>query len=175
MYGLIFNNIHSDTYNLIMRSVDRQLLPVRDKTSIKVSGKAGTANFDNNYNNRFITIELGFEFSSLQELQLRKREIAKWLSGYGKLQFDDEPDKYYTGRIYNAISFEQDYQLASFQVVFECDTFAYGSQVNINNVFNDNSHTIDITYNGTAETEQVIKVKNIGSNSINGFKIKIEK
>ncbi len=175
MYGLTFNNTHSDSYGLIMRSVDRQLLPSRDRASVKVTGQAGMVNFDNKYNNRFITIDFGFEFESLEELQAKKRDIAKWLSGEGKLQFDDEPDKYYTGQIFNAISFEQDYELAEFQVVFECYSFAYGNDVTMRTVFQDNNHKLEVNYDGTAETEQVISVKNVGGQYINGFKIKIEK
>lgn len=173
-YGLTFNGTHSNSYDLIMRSNNRQLLPAYSKASVKIPGRIGQINADNSYDNRFLTIDFGFEYDTLEELQSKKRLLAKWLSGSGKLTFDDEPDKSYNGRIYSQIDFEQEYGVAGFTVVFEVDPLATGSTLQVAETITQSGQEIYIPYEGTYETSEVITIKNSGTAVINGFKLLIE-
>lgn len=173
-YGLTFNGTHSNEYGLVMRSENRQLLAAYSKASVKIPGRRGMKNVPNSYDNKFLTIEFGFEYESLEELQALKRKLAKWLSVEGDLVFDDEPDKHYRGRIYNQTDFDQDYAVAGFTVVFEVEPLAYGQAVKIYDNFTEDDHETLITYGGTEEASNVITVKNTGNANIVGFKLLIE-
>lgn len=174
MYGLSFKGVHSNQYNVIMKSDDRPLLPNMNKSSLKIPGMVGQVNNRNGYDNRIITISFSFEFNTLEQLQRQKRDIARWIKGSGVLRFDDEQDKYYEAEVLNSISFTQKYGHCYFQVIFECYPCAYGQTRVINNTITTNNKILNLAYNGTYETTQLITLQNIGTNTVKGFKLIIE-
>lgn len=175
MSGLSFKNIHSSQFDLIMKSLDRTVLPPLIHREITVPGKHGRYDFGKNkYDNRLIPVRFSSVNRDLGSLRKRIRDIAGWLYGEGRLKFDDEPDKYYQAKIYDSIALEQFASLGVFDVTFECEPFAY-SETNTQEVTRTDKTPIFVVNSGTIETPQEITITNTGNKTINGFRIKIIK
>lgn len=128
MSGFMFDNLHSyDDYDIIVNSVNRSFLPGQRKRELMIPGKHGTYDFGNNtYDNIIIPVIIQYIGSSLNDLRLRARDIAAWLSqtSYKKLIFDDEPDKYYLVKIYSDAGLENFFRIGKSSIQFECQPFA---------------------------------------------------
>lgn len=129
MIGFTFNNIHSSTYGIVAKSINRPLLPVLRSRQLVIPGKHGTYDFaDNTYENRTIEVGLKYIGTSFEELRTRARQIAYWLSGVNgnkNLVFDDEPDKYYAGKIYSDVGLQNLFRIGECTIQIECEPFAY--------------------------------------------------
>ena len=138
--GFTFNSIHSRTYGIVAKTINRPLLPSLRKRELIIPGRHGAYDFsDNTYENRIIEVELKYIGTSFTELRTRARTIAAWLSGYNgskNLVFDDEPDKYYVGKIYSAVGLQSLFTIGQCTIQFECEPFAYA-----------NLEEYDVTYN----------------------------
>jgi len=96
------------------------------------------------------------------------REIAYHLSRKAEIRVWNEPNKYYIGRLYNAVNLEQLRRAANrFTLDFICEPFAYGSTVT--EAFSGTS--LSVEYNGTAATPTYIVITNTGSTAITGLRI----
>ena len=167
MIELTFKGTHSSTYGLFMKSIDRNTLPPLRKREIEIPGRHGTYDFGSNvYDTRIITIQFEVVQNALQNLRSSIRQIAAWLSGRGKLVFDDEPDKYYDAKIYQNIPLEQIAYSGIFSVIFECQPFALSEDIEKTATITVNSQSIIIQNNGTVETPCIIELKNTGSTTI---------
>ena len=128
MIGFEYNSLHSyNGFNIIAKSVNRPLLPALNKREIAIPGKQGTYDFsENTYANRIISVLIQYVGSSFNDLRLRARDIAAWLSqtSYKELIFDDEPDKYYLAKIYGDVGLENFFRLGKATINFECQPFA---------------------------------------------------
>ena len=63
---------------------------------------------------------------SWEELRLSARDVAHWLSGQGRLIFDDEPDKVYNASLTEYVGIEQIHLLpiAGVSITFDCQPLA---------------------------------------------------
>jgi predicted phage tail component-like protein len=129
MIGFTYGGVHSNTYGIVCKSVNRPLLPVLVKRELTIPGRHGTYDFgDNTFENRIIEVDLKYIGTSIAELRTRARQIAAWLSGYSgskNLIFDDEPDKYYVGKVYSDVGLTNLFSLGEVSVQIECEPFAY--------------------------------------------------
>lgn len=129
MIGFTYNSVHSSTYDIVAKTVDRPILPTLRQRELIVPGKHGTYDFnDNTFENRIIQVELRYIGTSFEELRTRTRQIASWLNAYdGKknLVFDDEPDKWYVAKIYSSVGLANLFKLGETTIQFECEPFAY--------------------------------------------------
>ena len=176
MLGFVYGDKHSNDFGIVAKSVSRPILPSLRKRELIIPSRHGTYDFGNNaYENRSISVLLQYIGNSFNELRIRARNIAAWLGNmtYATLTFDDEPDKYYLAKIYNALDLETLFRLGKATVQFECQPFAlyqessgvdltwdtalpWGSEYTWNNVWH---HAIavtedadfDIDYFGTQE------------------------
>jgi len=177
MIGFTFRNIHSSTFGIGVRSVDRSLIPELRKNEFVIPGRHGTIDFGlNTYEKRQITIELGLlKNTDWQALRAKAREIAKWLSGKGMLIFDDELDKAYDAAVYGYIGIEQIQSLPAgvLTVTFECQPFAESLEYRQVNIPSITTKPYDVKANvaGTSETCCIITIKNIGETNIEGITI----
>lgn len=177
MIGFTFRNIHSSTYGIGVKSVDRTLIPALRKNEFVVPGRHGTIDFGlNTYETRPIQIKIGLlKNSNWQALRTKAREIASWLSGKGMLIFDDEPDKAYNAAVYSYVGIEQIDLLPAglLTVTFECQPFAESLEYRQVNVPSITTKPYNITANvaGTSETCCIITIKNIGNSNIEGITI----
>lgn len=157
--GLTYNDIHSSYFGLYIKSNDRTILPRLKKVEVEVTGRHGTLDAGNNtYEKRYISINFLKKDKSLEDLRKNIRLIAKWLSGKGKLRFDDEPELYYEARVYNSISLDQVAKNGIFTVIFECQPFAYSDINRITSPLIITNHNMILINNGTLEHEPLIEV-----------------
>ena len=128
MSGFMFDNLHSyDNFDIIVNSVNRSFLPSQRKREFMIPGKHGTYDFGNNtFDNIIIPVIIQYVGITLNDLRLRTRDIAAWLSqtSYKKLVFDDEPDKYYLAKIYSDVGLENFFRIGKSSIQFECQPFA---------------------------------------------------
>jgi len=107
------------------------MLPILRKRELIIPGKHGAYDFsDNTFDKRIIEVELKYVGTSFNELRIRARQIAYWLSGYAgtkNLVFDDEPDKWYVCKIYSDIGLQNLFKLGQTSIQFECKPFAYAT------------------------------------------------
>lgn len=129
MIGFSFKGRHSSTLNIGVRSVDRSLRPAKRDNSFNISGQHGSPfSGEELYENRPIKMILALiNNENWSELRDNAREVAEWLSGEGKLVFDDEPDKYYYATIKEYVGIEQIHLLpvGGVEISFEAYPFAY--------------------------------------------------
>ncbi len=173
MIGFFFNNKHSKDFSIAMEQAARGLLPSLRRNDYEITGKHGTVDYGNEtYNTRQITVDICFISENVSNLQLKARDIAYWLSGKGMLIFDDEPDKAYDAKVYDAIDTEQLIRCKRASVTFECQPFATSINYFQNNYTNvGNGTEMQITSKGTQPTACIIIIKNISATNINNIVI----
>lgn len=139
-----------------MRSRNRQLLPEPNDKYMQVPGRQGSILFPGGLADRRIEIDCAFRGNKLPDLRIRAREIAAWLYTENReiLSFDDEPEKYYRGKLAQAIDFEHLAVMGQFSLIFECEPLAYGAEV-LASFIND---TATVNNQGTFESYPVFTV-----------------
>lgn len=126
--GFEYNNIASDSYNLICKSVNRPLLPAQRPRMVEIQGKSGVFDFGGgDYLTRQIVMHIAYKGNDYTELRQRARDIAAWLSigKWSRLIVNDESDKFYLARIIEAIDLETLNRIGEADIIFECQPFAY--------------------------------------------------
>lgn len=138
-----------------MRSKNRQLLPEPNDRYVQVPGKPGSILFPGELADRRIDIDCAFLSSSLADIRIKARDIAAWLftAERAALSFDDEPDKYYRGKLASAVDFEHLALMGQFSLTFVCEPLAYGTETTIN--FASDSATVNNA--GTCPTPAIIE------------------
>ena len=151
--GFTFNGQHSSTFGVAIKSKNRQLLPAVNDRYIEIPGRHGSFHFPGELQDRIIELECTFIGTSRQDLREKARQIAAWLYTVERavLSFDDEPDKYYLAKVDNAIDLSQMFVLATFNLNFRCEPFAYGEEVKESFV----GDAVTVTNSGTAETPPI--------------------
>lgn len=126
MPSFTFDSVHSSEYGVYFSNVDRTLLPSKRIIQYVIPGRDGTYEVENGYEPRDITCVLGFtgDDFSREELRAKARAVAQWLSGFGLLVFDDEPDKGYKASVVNGVSIEEVAATGKASVAFHCQPFA---------------------------------------------------
>jgi predicted phage tail component-like protein len=126
--GFTFDGVHSSTFGIASKSVDRSLLPTMKRREIELSRKHGYYDFgDNVYLRRGIVIDIVFFDDTMIDNKIKARDIAKWLGQKEpkELIFDDEPDKYYVARLYDQSSITGTQAIIDSVLQFDCQPFAY--------------------------------------------------
>ncbi len=150
MKGFTFNGTHSSTYGIVMKSINRQVLPTSNDTYLQIPGRHGSYLFSGELTDRIIEIECGLTKSTLENLRSGMRDIAAWLytTDRESLVFDDEPTKTYRAKVEGQIDLEQMFVLGKFTLQFRCEPLAYGAVQTVNFV----SDTATVNNTGTFET-----------------------
>lgn len=138
-----------------MRSKNRQLLPGPNDRYVQVPGRQGSIHFPRELNDRHIDLDCAFVEKNLPNLRTRAREIAAWLYTQGReiLSFDDEPDRYYRGKLLLSVDFSHLATMGEFSLTFICEPLAYGELVSTN--FANDAATV--TNAGTRPTPAIIE------------------
>ena len=139
-----------------MRSKNRQLLPEPNDSYVQVPGRQGSILFPRELADRRIELDCAFVGSSLADIRAKAREIAAWLYTENReiLSFDDESEKYYRGKLAQAIDFEHLAVMGQFSLIFVCEPLAYGAEV-LASFIND---TATVNNQGTFESYPVFTV-----------------
>jgi len=177
-YGLKFKEKHSyNELGLIMRSVDRSLLPAVKRQQVDITFLDGKFDLAKEpvYDNRVISVVFVYHFKNPADMQNKKRQMAAWLSGFDKLVFDDEPDKYYEAKVFEAVPIEQSLKRMAVQVGFECKPFALNNQQVQADVITEQGQVTTVHIEGNVRTCGKITLKNMGETEINSFSIRRER
>ena len=149
-----FNNVESEGFNLVCKSVKRPLLPAVKIKRIELPGSSGVYDFSGHeYEMRQVTMKIQYIGTSYEELRTRARSIAGWLCNptWSKLILNDEPDKYYLAKVTDEIDLESLWESGSADVVFDCQPFAYAvTEVDLTTTATDAKDYV-ITNAGTRE------------------------
>ncbi len=124
-----FNNIESDSFNLVCKSVRRPLLPAVKNKRVEVPSVSGVYDFDyHEYGLRSVNMRVAYIGADYNELRSRARDIADWLSvsSWAKLIIHDEPDKYYLAKVTGQVDLQTFFEAGVAEIAFDCQPFAYG-------------------------------------------------
>ena len=155
MNGLTFNGVHSDSFGLIMKTVQRSAgAPVRQK-EIVIPGRDGAFVFPyKKRDNKTHSVRFTYTAKSLTELRQKEREIGAWLSEQeAYLIFDDEPDIAYLATAYNEIVPTEDSYTKTVDIEFVCQPYGFSvKEAKIENHITSAYQDV-IEYQGTQEVE----------------------
>lgn len=163
MCGFIYNS--RDMYELfgikVEQVIDTPGPPPRER-KVEIPGRQGAYEFDyGDYGERTLTLIC----TSARELTNTERREANYiLSRKGRIILPREPDKYYTGRMYDPDEIEEIGQtLRKYTLTFTCEPFLRGAVKTITG----NGAAVPISYAATAPTPCRIEIKNAGASPIN--------
>jgi len=171
-YGLIFKEKHSyNDIGLIMKSNDRSLLPAVKRQQVDIAFQDGKIDLQKEpvYDNRIITVTFAYHFKTLFEMQEKKRQMAAWLSGTGRLVFDDEPNKFYVAKVFESIPIEQSLRRMAVQVLFECQPFAYSDAIMQVFRITQQGQMVTLDVDGNVRTCGKITLRNTGTSTLNNI------
>lgn len=119
---MTFKGIHSSSLGLIMRSINRPILPLVQDEYVDVPGRNGSILFPGSLSDRFIEIQFSFVEKSIPDLREKAHQIADWLYSEDRepIIFDDEPQYTYMGKVANQVDLEQIARAGTFVVTFRC-------------------------------------------------------
>jgi len=123
--GLTFNGVRSDSFGLIMKTVQRSAgAPVRQK-EIVIPGRDGTFVFPyKKRNTKTHIVRLTYTATNMADIRQKERQIGAWLSAQeAYLIFDDEPDVAYLATAYSEITPTEDYLTREIEIEFVCQPF----------------------------------------------------
>ena len=124
-YYIKVNNKHNSEFGVVFNSQNRTITPAKRKNQYYVNGRDGYLDFgDETFENRIITLEINLLTNNMTNLRQKVRDVAYWLSGSGNLIFDDENDKAYVAKVFEAIDLEQLTTTGKANITFECEPFA---------------------------------------------------
>ena len=134
----------------MMRSKNRQLIPESNDSYIQIPGRQGSILYPQGLHDRYIELDCAYVGEDLPDKRVKAREIAAWLHTTDRaiLSFDDEPDKYYRGKLAGEVDLDHIGKMAQFTLVFRCEPFVYGGEEN--QIFVGDSAVVD--NQGTLET-----------------------
>lgn len=179
MIGFTYNSIHSSTYGIVAKTINRPILPSLRKQELVIPGKHGVYNFgDETFDKRIIDVEIKYIGTSFEELRTRAREIADWLNAYSgtkNLKFDDETDKYYIAKIYSSIGLQNLFKVGETTIQFECNPFAYSTTLRgVTATVTASGDIVTVSSSGTFNTPSIISLTNNGTSAITTFTLSRE-
>lgn len=126
-----FNGVSSESLGLICKSVKRPLLPAIKQSSNDSKAMSGIHDREEHeYDSRQITMKIQFKENSFENLRTKTHAIAAWLSQSVRkvLIINDEPDKYYLGKVVYDTDFNfiiDRLETGTADITFVCQPFAY--------------------------------------------------
>lgn len=116
----------------MMRSKKRPILPESNDSYIQIPGRRGSILYPQGPHDRYIELDCAYVGEDLPDIRAKAREIAAWLHTTDRaiLSFDDEPDKYYRGKLAGEVDLDHIGKMAQFALVFRCEPFVYGGEEN---------------------------------------------
>lgn len=163
-----FGNVDMyETFGLRVTDCDYDYLsPVPRERKMEIPLRSGSYRFEEKYHEeRQILLSVRSEAEQGRDFW---REVSFVLDKTANLYIYSEPDKYYTGRIYDPSQLKRVRNVAmDFDLVFTCRPYAYGLATTenfTNGVYYPN-------YHGTVNSPTIITIKNTGSVPVSGIRI----
>ena len=125
MMGLKFNDVHSDTFGLVMKTVQRSAGASLRQKEVVIPGRDGTFVFPYKKRNTKTHIaRFTYTATNMTDIRQKERQIGAWLSAQeAYLIFDDEPDVAYLATAYSEITPTEDYLTREIEIEFVCQPF----------------------------------------------------
>lgn len=176
-----FNGIKSSNRNIVLKGYKPIFLPALNAEYEQVPGRHGSIEFnDNTRQDIVVETDIAILGDSKQEVMANARAVEHWLSQKGQLNFWDEPQRFYIGRIVNQIPLERTAVWGNVTLLFRCEPFAYFIKSMAEEIILDDKIPIceQITLDKATEVHQiaeptVIQVENNGAFDLSPF-MKIE-
>jgi phage-related protein len=165
MSGFSFRGVHSSQYGIFTQDQNRILIPPRREGKTTIPGRSGYYDgvTGNVYDERAESVLCSFRCPQGQTVAEVCREVAYWLSGTGRLAYDNEPDKYYTATLSGGPPMTQHLLYGEFTLTWSYNPpFALGRTVTQRITTGENA----INYQGTAEAPCVIVLRNTSTTDI---------
>lgn len=156
-----------ETFGLRITDCDYDYLsPAPREQKMSIPLRSGAYRFGEPYHEeRQILLSVRSEIAQGRDFW---REVSFVLDKTANLYIYSEPDKYYTGRIYDPSPLKRIRNTAiDFDLVFTCHPYAYGRAVTesfTNGYYYPN-------YQGTAKAPTLITIRNTGSKAVSGIRI----
>lgn len=131
--GFTFRNKHSSELGLVMVTKSRPILPERRSKPLELPNADGSMEYAaaNEYGraffkNRTFTVGLCLYASDIYDMERKLSRVAVWLSGNGRLWFDDMPSVYWEAAVIGQIDYapEQSGTKAVLSVSFDIKPFS---------------------------------------------------
>ena len=125
LYGFSFAGVHSSEVGLYVDTPSHAITAALRSVGYAVPGRPGTRDYGGGaFDMLEVPATLYCKSRTPEEMRARQREIAQFLSRSGRLIFDAEPDKAYTGKIEAAVTMEEAARVGSLEVVFRVQPWA---------------------------------------------------
>lgn len=170
MSGFSFRGVHSSTFGIFTQDQSRMILPPLREGKISIPGRSGyhDGTTKSVYDEREESILCTFKCPAGRTVPEMCREIAYWLSGFGRLIYDKEPDKHYMAHITGGPPMDQHLKYGEFTLTWSYNPpFALGRTVTQPIRSGENS----IQYRGTVETPCVIILRNLSGSDVQNVTI----
>lgn len=163
-----FGNVDMyETFGLRVTDCDYDYLsPVPRERKMEIPLRSGSYRFEEKYHEeRQILLSVRSEVEQGRDFW---REVSFVLDKTANLYIYSEPDKYYTGRIYDPSQLKRVRNTAmDFDLVFTCMPYAYG----LATTENFTNGVYYPSYHGTVNSPTIITIKNTGRVPVSGIRI----
>lgn len=134
---------------------------------LTIPGRDGSYDFGaNRYDDRLIRLDCDSRRGLTRDAL---RSLSGLLSRKGRIVLYDEPEKFYTGRLYDDAALAHIGRIGhAFELAFICEPFAQGETVR-------QALGGRVQYGGTAETPAIITLRNTGAGEIARVRMIIRK
>lgn len=158
MGGLTFGVKHTSEFGLVVESDNRSLKPAKRVSEEVIPGKHGSYKFEDGYNDRLIAAKCSLLVQGIENRRATARAIASWLSRQDILRFDDEPDKYYIGRLDEQIDLDTAVAFDTFSLSFVCHPIAYSEIIQVKRKNITAPAKMLVSNRGTVEYKPLIEI-----------------
>lgn len=174
MYGFRYRGRHSKEFGVDLLSYTINSPELREYED-DISGLPGAVDYGTDWGKRAIDVSIDITPTS-EQFKLQQSKIFNWLKPTlpaGILVFDELPDRFYFAKFTGKLGVQQFGHYGQFDFSMKCtDPFIYGPEQIYEHTITKNPDLSYVASGGTEFTYPVMRLKNIGANTINGFEIK---
>ncbi|MHA6484463.1 distal tail protein Dit [Paenibacillus sp. strain BS8-2] len=174
MYGFTYRGRHCSELGLDLLSYSVNSPELREAED-EVTGKAGTVDYGTEWGKR--TIDLKVDMKQIgTPVKLQQSLILNWIKPTlpaALLVFDEMPDRFYYAKFTGKLGTQQFGSYGQFDFAMKCtDPYVYGPEQIHEMLVTNSPQSMFVPVGGTETSYPVIRLTNVGSNTINGFTVK---
>lgn len=162
--GFTYKGIHSDDKGITVETINNPILPAIKTISYTPQWQHGTMDYSflegkYFYEDKIVEMLLKIRADTISDLYSKCKDMALWLTGAGKLVFDEKPDRYYSARVLQGIDFVPKIfgRYAELTVQFRVYPFAEGTGcVYVGGLSAGESRSVTIDNEGDVPTAPII-------------------
>lgn len=165
MESFTFNNVKSDSLDIIVKNMPLIGAAQRNIESIAVDGRNGNLHIDNgNYLSKSYTI------TCIAKSKNKIDDIVKTFVGKSKLTLSKYTDRFFYATVKNQIPFSKYLNyLQEFPIQFEVDPIAYSNEETTETL----SASGTINVGGNADVSPILVVSGAGQLTVNGYPLNV--